>query len=62
MGDPGLRGSNLGELDTSARTLSTEGLAVTLQLIATHKGLLKIGDVEAAFLRGDLLERKTERS
>ena len=41
------------ELETAAPTLSPEGLAVTLQVLAE----LCIGDVEAAFLRGDNIQR-----
>ena len=44
------------ELDTSSPTLSTEGLALALQLMASNKWRLKIADVEGAFLRGDKLE------
>ncbi|CAE7255667.1 RE1 [Symbiodinium sp. CCMP2592] len=43
-------------LDTSSPTLSAEGLALALQLMASCKWRLKIADVEGAFLRGDKLE------
>ena len=46
------------DLDTSAPTLSSEGLSVTSQLISSNRWRMKIGDVEAAFLRGDLLHRE----
>ena len=49
------------ELDTAAPTLSPEGLAVVLQVLATKKWDLCIGDVEAAFLRGDDIERPRGR-
>ena len=45
-------------LDTASPTLSTEGLATTLQLISSMGWRLSIADIEAAFLRGDLLDRK----
>ena len=45
------------ELDTAAPTLSVEGLAIALQLIACKRWTLGIGDVEAAFLRGDNIQR-----
>ena len=41
------------ELDTSAPTLSAEGFAVAMQLIASHGWNITIADVEGAFLRGD---------
>ena len=45
------------ELETAAPTLSPEGLAVALQVLATKRWELCIGDVEAAFLRGDNIQR-----
>ena len=41
------------ELDTSAPTLSAEGFAIAMQLIASHGWSITIADVEGAFLRGD---------
>lgn len=48
------------DVATSSPTLSNEGLAVTLQL--TSNGWeLAIGDIEAAFLRGDDMRRPKGR-
>ncbi|CAE7563942.1 TY1B-PL [Symbiodinium natans] len=49
------------ELDTSAPTLSAEGFAVAMQLIASHGWQLTIADVEGAFLRGDNLSPQRGR-
>ena len=46
------------ELQTASPTLSSEGLAVTLQLIASFGWSLMIADIEAAFLGGENLNRK----
>ncbi|CAE7239733.1 TY1B-A [Symbiodinium sp. CCMP2592] len=43
------------ELDTSAPTLTMEGFAIAMQLIASNGWSLNIADVEGAFLRGDSL-------
>ena len=49
------------ELQTATPTLSNEGFAVTLQLIASYKWEMVIADVEGAFLRGDNIERQKGR-
>eukprot|EP00439_Symbiodinium_sp_Y106_P057534 s2587_g8.t1 len=48
-------------LDTSAPTLSAEGFATAMQLIASSKWRLNIADVEGAFLRGDALDPRRGR-
>ena len=48
-------------LDTSAPTLSAEGFAIAMQVIASRKWRLNIADVEGAFLRGDALDPKRGR-
>ena len=49
------------DLETAAPTLSLEGLSVALQLIASRKWKLNIADIEAAFLKGDAIQRKRGR-
>ncbi|CAE7879526.1 GIP, partial [Symbiodinium microadriaticum] len=49
------------DLDTSAPTLTMEGFAVAMQLLASKKWKLNIADVEGAFLRGDALDPKRGR-
>ena len=49
------------ELETAAPTLSPEGLAVALHVLATKCWELCIGDVEAAFFRGDNIQRSKEQ-
>ena len=49
------------DLDTSAPTLTMEGFAVAMQLIASKQWQLSIADVEGAFLRGDALDPKRGR-
>ena len=49
------------ELGTAAPTLRAEGLAAAWQVLATKKWDLCIGDVEAAFLRGEGIERRKGR-
>ncbi|OLQ02761.1 Copia protein [Symbiodinium microadriaticum] len=49
------------DLDTSAPTLTAEGFATAMQLIASQKWRLNIADVEGAFLRGDALDPKRGR-
>ena len=44
------------QLDTAAPTLSSEGSAIAVQLLASRKWTLNIADVEGAFLRGDALD------
>ena len=44
------------ELETPAPTLSAEGLAIAVQLLASKHWVLNIGDVEAAFLRGKAIK------
>ena len=50
---------DLMDLETSAPTLSMEGFAVVTQLLASHRWRMAIGDIEAAFLRGDNMNRST---
>ena len=52
---------DLMDLETASPTLSQEGFAITLQLLASQQWGLKIGDVEGAFLRGDELRREKGR-
>ena len=49
---------DLMNLETASPTLSSEGLAISLQLIASKGWRMSIADIEAAFLRGDVLDRK----
>ena len=57
----GYQDPDLLRLDTEAPTLSSEGCAIALQCIASHKWSLQICDVEGAFLRGDDLSRADGR-
>ncbi|CAE7790061.1 RE1, partial [Symbiodinium necroappetens] len=49
------------QLDTAAPTLSSEGFAIAMQLLASRKWKLNIADVEGAFLRGDALDPQRGR-
>ena len=49
------------ELDTCSPTISSEGFAVALQVMASMKWRLQIADVEGAFLRGDELDASRGR-
>ena len=49
------------ELQTAAPTLSPEGLATVMQLLASRRWTMHIGDVEAAFLRGEDIKREKGR-
>lgn len=57
----GYQDPDLLRLDTEAPTLSSEGCAIALQCVASHKWTLQICDVEGAFLRGDNLNRADGR-
>lgn len=48
-------------ITSQSPTLSADGLAVALQLAASERWVVRIADVEGAFLQGDRLERKTGR-
>ncbi|CAE8693752.1 unnamed protein product, partial [Polarella glacialis] len=45
------------DLKTQAPTLSMEGFAITLQLLASKKWEINIADVEGAFLQGEAIQR-----
>ena len=49
------------ELDTNAPTLSAEGFATVVQLLASKRWDIQIADVEGAFLRGDKLDESRGR-
>ena len=49
------------DLRTASPTLSQEGFAITLQMLASNRWGTKIGDVEGAFLKGDQLQRESGR-
>ena len=49
------------DLRTASPTLSQEGFAITLQMLASNRWGMKIGDVEGAFLKGDPLQRENGR-
>ena len=46
------------DVKTASPTLSDEGFAVTLQILASHRWDLVIADIEGAFLRGDTIQRE----
>ena len=52
---------DLMNLKTASPTLSQEGLSIALQLLASNKWGMKIGDVEGAFFKGDQLQRESGR-
>eukprot|EP00435_Cladocopium_sp_Y103_P063185 s737_g24.t1 len=47
------------DLDTASPTLSAEGFSIAAQVITSMRWKLRIADIEAAFLRGDDMSRKT---
>eukprot|EP00435_Cladocopium_sp_Y103_P075952 s11_g70.t1 len=49
------------KVETASPTLSSEGLAITLQVLSSYGWRLRIADVETAFLRGENLQRPTGR-
>lgn len=57
----GFKDPDILELQRQSPTLSSEGLAVCLQLIASSKWRLVIADVEGAFLQGEPLQRQNGR-
>lgn len=46
------------DVKTASPTLSNEGFAVTLQIVASHHWEMVIADIEGAFLRGDTIKRE----
>ena len=52
---------DLMELSTASPTLSEEGFAIALQMLARQKWGLKIGDIKGAFLKRDALQRERGR-
>ena len=54
----GFQDPDLDMLERQSPALSADGLAVVLQLFASKHWLLEIADVEAAFLQGDVFQRK----
>ena len=52
---------DLEHLERQSPTLSADGLATALQLAASNRWVVRIADVEGAFLQGDRLERKSGR-
>ena len=57
----GFQDPDLLELHRQSPTLSADGLAMSLQVIASEKWVLFIMDVEGAFLQGDPLNREKGR-
>ena len=57
----GYKDPDLLELETAAPTLSSEGFAIACQIIASCGWGMTIGDIEAAFLRGDGITRQKGR-
>ena len=54
----GFQDPDLDVLERQSPTLSADGLAVVLQLLASKHWLLEIADVEDAFLQGVMFQRK----
>lgn len=52
---------DLEHLERQSPTLSADGLATALQLASSNRWVVRIADVEGAFLQGDRLERKSGR-
>jgi hypothetical protein len=57
----GFQDPDLLDLHRQSPTLSADGLAMTLQVIASEKWVLYIMDVEGAFLQGDAMKREKGR-
>jgi hypothetical protein len=49
------------DLETASPTLSNEGFSIALQLLSSCGWRMTIGDIEAAFLRGDEMKREKGR-
>lgn len=54
----GFQDPDLLELERQSPTLSSDALAVALQILASYKWLMHFMDVEGAFLQGEGLRRK----